>query len=169
MRRDIVIVPEEPSCCCFPTSIGLRIWAVVVIALNIVAIVLQRNVTLYIVGGVLTCLSYAYMFYAITAKSQCHMKAAAIILALLVTISIVLSLIGAAVIDYQEVADAYNKTRPSDVKAVKATDLRFITWIAVGVSSALQAIFCSALLGCLRRYRRFIRRIQALPDTSSGV
>lgn len=158
VKIDVVDIDEEPQCCCFMSHFGLRLYAVIVIVLNIVSLAFKRDLTFSIMSEVLAALAYVYMFFAITAKSPTHLRAAGIVLVLLVTSSILLMLIGVSMTDIDSQAQAANQARPAGSAPVSVDELRLIQWITVSVIVALQAGLAIIMSGFNQRYRAWLVR-----------
>jgi hypothetical protein len=163
-------VEQEPNCCCCASNIGLRVWASIVVVLNIVSLFVQQSAVLNIVSSALVIVAYGYLFYAVSVKGPDHLQRCSILLGLLVVLSIVLSIVSVLVTNWQESADTLNKSRPVGSAPITADTLRSVAWISIGISVAVQAVFAALFIGCIQQYKTWLIKMARLgsnPDMAA--
>ena len=174
---NVVYIEQEPDCCCCASNIGLRIWASIVVVLNIVSVALQLGVNtttvtlsaLSIISALIVILAYGYLFYAVTARSPAHLQRCSIVLGLLVVLSIILAIVSVVATDWQAYADLLNKDSPTDANKVTAEMLRSSAWVFIGISVSFQVIFAGLFIGCIQQYKKWLIKMTSLgsnPDVS---
>ena len=164
----LTINSNEPSIFCVPTSVLIRMLIVLAIVSQIVTIVFQRNVTLYILTGSVVCIAYVYSFYAVSSRSEGSIKGGSIITTLLVIISIVASVVGTAITYSQEPRSSLDKTTTNN-NGHSNDPSRNISWALVGATAGVNGALCIIILCFMRSFLRWINKSWTRPSITFNV